>query len=506
MVGDLAIMRFGNQLTSNQPNLSEKSQNPNSQESMNSIVKIQSILKLSTGTGLAVMLVMVIAALFPDSLELIFGFNLESFHIYLLIFITALVVAGSLFAIHVANQGNQKLAFSIAVIFIYGSFYGSILVSPIGFHDPGLYFVSALLILASLFVSEWALRFHTIIIIGIFGMAFVLERTGVKQTGWPMPTWHELLTIATAFFLTQLLLSRTLFVLRQQSEQLSQQKDEILRYQTQLEEMVQSRTSDLIQEKNRAIRANLAKSQFLANMSHELRTPLNAIIGYGELVVDGLNDDVGYHNQLAHAENIEKDVGRIVLAGGNLLGLINHVLDFSKIEANQMTIRIEKVNVLRVVNEAVALINPLLSKMGNKIVVKNIDSNLYAYGDMQKLRQVLINLIGNANKFTDNGSIVILAETEVDYVAISVVDTGIGIEPHFIGQLFQPFVQAENDFSRQFEGTGLGLAISKRFIELMNGTIDVESVVGQGTSFTVQLPVQSPLSQIRAAGKLEAVI
>lgn len=499
-------MLFGNFTNSKQKKIADQSQNSDSADSIGNIVKIQSILKLSIGTGLSVLVVMLMAAFFPNSLELIFGLNLLTVHIYLLIGVTAFVVVGSAFAFHVANQGNQKLAFSIAVVFIYGSFYGAILISPIGFHDPGLYFVSALLILASLFVGEKALRFHTVVIIGIFGMAFVLERTGIKQTDWPMPTWHELLTIAAAFFLTQLLLSRTIFVLRQQSEQLNQQKNEILRYQTQLEEMVQSRTSDLIQEKNRAIRANLAKSQFLANMSHELRTPLNAIIGYGELVVDGLNDEVGYQDQLTYAENIEKDVSRIVLAGRNLLDLINHVLDFSKIEANQMTIRIEKVNILRVVNEAVALINPLLGKMGNKIVIRDIDSNLYAYGDAQKLRQVLINLLGNANKFTDSGSIIILAETEVDCVAISVIDTGIGIEPHFISQLFQPFVQADNDFSRQFEGTGLGLAISKRFVELMNGTIDVESVVGQGTSFTVSIPMRSPLSQIRAAGKLEALV
>ena len=295
-------------------------------------------------------------------------------------------------------------------------------------------------------------------------------------------------------------------MLRQQSEQLFLQKNEILRYQTQLEEMVKNRTSDLIQEKNRAIRANLAKSQFLANMSHELRTPLNAIIGYGELVVDGLNDSIDYHDPLAYTDSIKSDVGRIVSAGQNLLDLINHVLDFSKIEANQMSIRIEKVNVLRVVNEAVSLINPLLEKTGNKIIIRDVDPNLHAYGDMQKLRQVLINLLGNANKFTNSGSIIILAKPEGESVAISVADTGIGIEPHFINQLFKPFVQAENDFSRQFEGTGLGLAISKRFVELMNGKIEVESVVRQGTRFTIHIPSESPLKQIRMIGNLEAAL
>ena len=478
-------------------------------EAFTKIVNIQSILKLSIGAGSIFLVLLVVALFSPEYMQALVGLNLPPFVVVLLISILVIVIVGSSYAIRVANQGNQKLAFGIAAIFIYGSFYASILVSPFGFHDPGMYFISALLIVSSLFVSEATLRIHTVVIIGIFVMAFMLERSGLKQTTWPVPTLYELITVSIAFFLTQLLLTRTIFILRRQSDLLNQQKEEILLYQTKLEDMVEVRTSDLIQEKNKAIRANLAKSQFLANMSHELRTPLNAIIGYGELVIEGLELGNDYHVQQAKPvgpNSIESDVSRIVTAGRNLLDLINHVLDFSKIEANQMTIRIERVDIARVINEAVSLIDPLLAKTGNRIVIREIEPGLRAYGDVQKLRQVLINLIGNANKFTENGSILIMMASAEDEVVISVNDTGIGMKPEFIAQLFQPFMQAESDYSRQFEGTGLGLAISKRFVELMNGRIEVDSVYGNGTSFKIFIPRQSPLNLIKATRKAEVVL
>jgi signal transduction histidine kinase len=164
-----------------------------------------------------------------------------------------------------------------------------------------------------------------------------------------------------------------------------------------------------------------------------------------------------------------------------------------------MTIRFDKFSVLNIINEAAGLISPLLAKTGNSLVIKDVDELLYAYGDVQKLRQVLINLLSNANKFTDEGSITISAGLELEYVTITVSDTGIGIEPNFIQHLFQPFSQVENDLNRQFQGTGLGLVISKKFIELMNGKIEVESVFGQGSSFKVLIPSQSPFGLIKAA-------
>ena len=185
LVGDAAIMLFGklsnskNHVSTNQTESSDKFDLPNR------VVKIQSILKLNIGAGASVLTVLLIAAFFPNFLELIFGFNLQRVHIYLLIVIISLVITGSVYAIRIANQGNQKLAFYIALVFIYGSFYGSILVSPIGFHDPGLFFVSALMILASLYVDEKHLPYHTVIIIGIFVMAFFWNGLGLNRRNGP---------------------------------------------------------------------------------------------------------------------------------------------------------------------------------------------------------------------------------------------------------------------------------------------------------------------------------
>lgn len=347
------------------------------------------------------------------------------------------------------------------------------------------------MITVSLYGKEKNLTRHTFLVIGLVVTGFSLEYFGIKSTNGTPPAFSQLATIILALSGTYVLLRKTLFFLRNQSDELLGQKRQILDYQDKLEDMVKDRTVGLINEKNKAIQANLAKSQFLANMSHELRTPLNAIIGYGELI----HDEIGDQDE-PDPELIETDIVRIIGAGKTLLDLINNVLDFSKIEANQMTIRITKIDIFEIIHEAVKIIDPLLVKTGNELVVSQSESKMVAYGDPQKLKQILINLIGNANKFTTNGSIILSVTNNEETLRIDVADTGIGIKNEFLQELFHPFAQVENHFSRQFEGTGLGLAISKKFVELMNGEIEVQSEFGQGTIFSVLLPVQSPVRRI----------
>ena len=239
-----------------------------------------------------------------------------------------------------------------------------------------------------------------------------------------------------------------------------------------------------IQDKSRQLaEASQHKSQFLANMSHELRTPLNAILGYTELIADGIYG--------APPEKMGAVLKRVESNGRHLLGLINAVLDLSKIEAGQFTLDLADYslqNVTQTVYNAVESL-ALDKKLSFKIEVQ---SDLPpGHGDERRLTQVLLNLVGNAIKFTDTGEVVIKAGVSNGAFNVSVHDTGPGISPADQARLFQEFQQADNSNTRKKEGTGLGLAISKRIIEMHGGRIWVESQVGRGATFLVMLPVQA---------------
>lgn len=242
-----------------------------------------------------------------------------------------------------------------------------------------------------------------------------------------------------------------------------------------------------ISHKEKSDEANHAKSAFLANMSHELRTPLNAIIGYAEII-----------NELSVSDNnteVESASDNIIISGKNLLGLINGVLDLSKIEAGKMDIYLEAVSVKNVLHEIVSSISPLIDKKHNELkVIINNDVNLITT-DQVKLRQVLINLISNANKFTSDGDITVKVWSAKkygsDWCYFNVQDNGIGMSVETMAKLFTPFTQADSSTTRSYGGTGLGLAICKQFCELMGGEITVESELGGGTSFTVSLPART---------------
>ena len=242
------------------------------------------------------------------------------------------------------------------------------------------------------------------------------------------------------------------------------------------------RLFDEIQDKSRQLEeASLHKSQFLANMSHELRTPLNAILGYTELMADG-----------AYGEPSEKMLGilkRLEANGKHLLGLINDVLDLSKIEAGQLVLELSDYCIQDIAQTVRSTLEPLAAdkKLGFKVEVA--PQLPPGHGDGRRLTQVLINLVGNAIKFTDAGEVAIKAEANNGSFHVSVRDTGPGISAADQARLFQEFQQADNAITRKKGGTGLGLAISKRIIEMHGGRIWVESQPGQGSTFTFTLPV-----------------
>jgi GAF domain-containing protein len=242
------------------------------------------------------------------------------------------------------------------------------------------------------------------------------------------------------------------------------------------------RMFDEIQDKSRQLEvASQHKSQFLANMSHELRTPLNAILGYTELMADG-----------AYGEPSEKMLGvlkRLESNGKHLLGLINDVLDLSKIEAGQLELELSDYSVQDIAQTVRSTLEPLAADKKLAFKVEMAPELPPGRGDGRRLTQVLINLVGNAIKFTDTGEVAIKAEANNGSFHVSVSDTGPGISAADQAKLFQEFQQADNAITRKKGGTGLGLAISKRIIEMHGGKIWVESQVGQGSTFAFTLPV-----------------
>lgn len=259
---------------------------------------------------------------------------------------------------------------------------------------------------------------------------------------------------------------------------------ELKRHRENLEELVRHRTMDLARARDQALEASRAKSAFLANMSHELRTPLNAIIGYSEMLKeDALDGGLGQHAQ---------DLDRINSSGKHLLSLINDILDLSKIESGKMELHLEPFSLRTVLDEAITSIAPLMDKNGNRLE-SDIAADLGTMdADITKVRQIALNLLSNAAKFTQVGSVSLKAERyqqyEIDWIRLTVQDTGIGMSEDQRGRLFREFTQGDASTTRKYGGTGLGLAISRRYVEMMGGDIQVSSQAGLGSTFIVRLP------------------
>jgi PAS domain S-box-containing protein len=254
--------------------------------------------------------------------------------------------------------------------------------------------------------------------------------------------------------------------------------------------------------------ASTAKSAFLANMSHELRTPLNAIIGYSEMLQEE-TEEYGY-------TEIIPDLDKIRSSGRHLLSLINDILDISKIEAGRMDLYLETFDIAALIEEVASTATPLIEKNGNTLEVSQISNIGTMHADITKVRQILFNLLSNAAKFTQNGTITLTANREQisgdsheeiqenssqseinsqssilskEFLFFNCIDTGIGMNPDQLQRIFQPFIQADASTTRKYGGTGLGLAISQRFCQMMGGNISVQSQVGVGSTFTIRLPV-----------------
>jgi signal transduction histidine kinase len=242
-------------------------------------------------------------------------------------------------------------------------------------------------------------------------------------------------------------------------------------------------TSDRLRELDRL------KSSFLANMSHELRTPLNAILGYSELLQEDAREEGN--------EVFAGDLDKIQLAGKHLLAVINDILNFSKIEAGRMDLFLETFDLRSLVDDVVTAIQPVFETNRNRLTVKARKDIGSITADPTKVRQILINLLSNATKFSEDGEILLNVRKEKrdsqEWAVFQVKDTGIGMSEKQLEYLFQPFIQGDISTTRKYGGTGLGLAITRGFCQLMGGRIDVESKPGFGSTFTVRIPADVSL-------------
>lgn len=254
-----------------------------------------------------------------------------------------------------------------------------------------------------------------------------------------------------------------------------------------------SRSAELSDNLNEALEKFQTKSSFFANMSHELRTPLNSIIGYADLLQEDLES--------LDCEDCVDSTRRIHSAGKHLLSLVNNILDLSKIEAGRMQAQLDSFDIRQTINDVKDTVSPLFTTSGNEFFINCQDDIGDMTADETQLRQVLINLIGNANKFTKDGEVNLnvssLSEKAVDWIVFSVKDTGIGMSDEQIRHIFEEFSQADASIRSKYGGTGLGLAISQSLCKMVGGVIDVSSSPGLGSVFTVRLP-RAPLILIHS--------
>lgn len=282
-----------------------------------------------------------------------------------------------------------------------------------------------------------------------------------------------------------------------QGDKIRQQSVQLEAERAQLEVRVEERTEALSRAMAEANAASQAKSRFIANMSHEVRTPLTSIRSYSELLREIALDE-------GRGGEVE-DIDKIIDASRHLLTLVNEILDISKIEAGQVRIDPVDYDPAQIVSSVIQIIRPLAAQNGNALSVNIARGLRCAYNDAHKVKQCMLNLAGNAAKFTKGGLIAIKADMArrdgLDWLRFEVRDTGVGIRPEKLETLFQPFVQAEDSTTREYGGTGLGLAITKQLVTLMGGRIEAKSALGEGSVFYFEVPFDLRQPEADATGR-----
>ena len=373
----------------------------------------------------------------------------------------------------------------LAVVAVLLPFYG-------GLNGPLLATLVSPVVLANLSKDRRISRSVTALALGL-----VTAYACVDAVGWPMAQHQttslnaiiHIVVIATVSAFTEHTFQRYRTAIEHRAEQEAIAKAAVAERD---QELIRRRTAE--EQLNEAVRqaeeASSAKSSFLASMSHELRTPLNAIIGYAEMLVEEEDDP----------EN-SADLQRIELAGQHLLTLINDVLDLSKIEAGRMSLDPQRLAVERLVDEVEQAVTPQVLAGKNTFEVVDESGVTHFTADPIRVKQVLINLLANAAKFTHEGRIVLRLATDhragTEMLTFTVEDDGIGIDPADLSRLFRPFEQAHAQGDARKKGTGLGLALSRNLAHMMEGDIQADSEPGRGSRFTFMLPVQAPILQLR---------
>jgi len=246
------------------------------------------------------------------------------------------------------------------------------------------------------------------------------------------------------------------------------------KFETQIIRRLQRNNRELARARDQALEASMAKSNFVANMSHEFRTPLNAIIGYSDMLLD---DNA--------SEEQRPDLQRIRQAGAHLLKLVNGLLDLSKVEAGKMELDLNSVQLDQLFREVEDTLRPQIQQGGNRLSIDQPQPSPILVTDVLMLKQCLINLLGNAAKFTHNGLITLRASLSHNKLRLEVHDTGIGMTAEQMSIIFQPFTQADAGTTRKYGGTGLGLTLAKRLAQVLGGDIEVSSVPGKGSVFSM---------------------